>query len=450
MSVSKVIALPLAVLFVNVVNAKTLNLTQENTVHTAVELNNQSSIVKKEKIIHINPEILTTNLLALDKLKIQLFDGIQVIVNKKHVVDNGASTSFQPSEISGTQVSSLWMGAVDSEPNSKVVLAISPESVSGKIEIMGRTFFIRYLEGQQLIREMKQGTTNVAKMLDETRKQAVFKLVNQERAARNLHKYNYDSKLAKSSRLHSEDMAQNNYFSHTSRDGRSPFERMKAQGYQHGYAAENIAAGSSNAEGTMEQWMNSSGHRASILSKNYCDIGVGYAYSSNNRYRHLWTQNFGKLRGTNTCQSKPDPDPIPNPDPTPNPDPGNNKFKPVKNKLNVCLGTTSNSSANGARINASRCSNSKSQQWELDSKGLLHPANAPDKCLQMPQWWKGTNRAVIGQCNAQQLNQRWQLVDGRIQNLAYRMVYLKHFTKYGDWVGIWTKDDSKGQQWQFK
>lgn len=142
--------------------------------------------------------------------------------------------------------------------------------------------------------------------------------------------------------------------------------------------------------------------------------------------------------------SNPDPDPNPNPNPNPNPTP-DDKFKPLANKLNACLGVGSN-----AKVNASSCQNSKSQQWELDTKGLLHPASDPKKCLQMPQWWKGSNRAVIGSCDSKQLHQRWQLKQGRIENLAYPMIYLKHFKAYGDWVGVWTKDNSEGEMWQWK
>ncbi|NYZ67985.1 pre-peptidase C-terminal domain-containing protein [Endozoicomonas sp. SM1973] len=53
--------------------------------------------------------------------------------------------------------------------------------------------------------------------------------------------------------------------------------------------------------------MNSSGHRAAILSNQFCDIGVGYGYSSSNRYKHLWTQNFGRKQETQSCKDNPDP-----------------------------------------------------------------------------------------------------------------------------------------------
>lgn len=49
-----------------------------------------------------------------------------------------------------------------------------------------------------------------------------------------------------------------NYFSHTSLDGRSPWDRAREQGISAN--GENIAAGRSSASGTLEQWKNSDGH----------------------------------------------------------------------------------------------------------------------------------------------------------------------------------------------
>lgn len=99
--------------------------------------------------------------------------------------------------------------------------------------------------------------------------------------------------LRQSARGHAEDMAQNDYFDHNSLDGRSPFDRMEAAGYDYSAAGENIAAGSSTAEATMQQWLGSSGHCKNIMNGKYVHLGVGYAYSASHQYKHLWVQNFG-------------------------------------------------------------------------------------------------------------------------------------------------------------
>lgn len=66
------------------------------------------------------------------------------------------------------------------------------------------------------------------------------------------------------------------------------------QTFQMGFrrCAENIArTGSPSAQGVMDAWMNSQGHRANILNPNLTSIGVGIVQGSDGRW--YWTQNFG-------------------------------------------------------------------------------------------------------------------------------------------------------------
>ncbi|MEM6996053.1 MAG: CAP domain-containing protein [Myxococcota bacterium] len=94
-----------------------------------------------------------------------------------------------------------------------------------------------------------------------------------------------------SSRVHSKDMDTRNFFAHDNPSGESPFDRMGMAGYNFSTAGENIAAGSSDAAGTMNQWMNSDGHCGNIMNPNFTEIGVGY--HPGGQYGTLWTQNFG-------------------------------------------------------------------------------------------------------------------------------------------------------------
>ncbi|MFZ0724475.1 MAG: CAP domain-containing protein, partial [Desulfobacterales bacterium] len=56
----------------------------------------------------------------------------------------------------------------------------------------------------------------------------VIELVNSERAARDLHALSYSEELTVAARRHSQDMAAQDYFSHTSLDGRLFNERITA------------------------------------------------------------------------------------------------------------------------------------------------------------------------------------------------------------------------------
>ena len=92
-------------------------------------------------------------------------------------------------------------------------------------------------------------------------------------------------------RVHSKDMDERNFFDHTNPSGESPFDRMSMAGYSFSTAGENIAGGSPDAAGTMDQWMNSSGHCANIMNPSFKEIGVGYHPGGN--WGTLWTQAFG-------------------------------------------------------------------------------------------------------------------------------------------------------------
>ena len=101
-----------------------------------------------------------------------------------------------------------------------------------------------------------------------------------------------DPALRCAARKHSADMAARNFFDHTNPDGDTPWDRMDKAGYgAYSNAGENIAAGSPDAQGTMNQWLGSDGHCANIMSPSFEDIGVGY--SPGGQYGHLWTQVFG-------------------------------------------------------------------------------------------------------------------------------------------------------------
>lgn len=119
----------------------------------------------------------------------------------------------------------------------------------------------------------------------------VVRLVNVERAKAGCVAVRADSRLATAARLHSEDMARRDYFSHTSLDGRTWVQRITAQGYT-APSGENIAAGYSTPAAVMTAWMKSSGHRANILNCASRAIGVGIGRGGS--YGIYWTQDFGR------------------------------------------------------------------------------------------------------------------------------------------------------------
>ncbi|MCY0991464.1 CAP domain-containing protein [Nannocystis sp. ILAH1] len=101
-----------------------------------------------------------------------------------------------------------------------------------------------------------------------------------------------DPALRCAARMHSKDMNDRAFFDHTNPDGEPPWDRMGKAGYgNYSNAGENIAGGSPDAAGTMDQWMNSAGHCANIMNPDFEHIGVGYYPGG--EWGHLWTQVFG-------------------------------------------------------------------------------------------------------------------------------------------------------------
>ena len=125
--------------------------------------------------------------------------------------------------------------------------------------------------------------------------QAIYQKVNEERAKNGLSALSYNTTKQKYARIKSQDMGDNNYFSHEDKNGNLITVKMKQDGVSYRAWAENIAyiggVNDANALATqfMTNWMNSAGHRANILSGNYSDIGVGVYKIGNKVYA---TQEF--------------------------------------------------------------------------------------------------------------------------------------------------------------
>lgn len=102
-----------------------------------------------------------------------------------------------------------------------------------------------------------------------------------------------DELVRLAARLHSQDMATQDFFEHTSLDGRTFEDRMSATGFS-GAApwGENIAAGTATPDGVVRGWMESPGHCANIMSPSYRVIGIGYAFDAGSTFGHYWTQDF--------------------------------------------------------------------------------------------------------------------------------------------------------------
>ncbi|MGG4497961.1 peptidoglycan-binding protein [Brevibacillus reuszeri] len=101
----------------------------------------------------------------------------------------------------------------------------------------------------------------------------MVQLVNKERANSGLAPYQVDMQLVKVARVKAQEMVDKGYFSHTSPTYGSPFQMMETFGINYRAAAENIAQ-NQTVSGAHQMFMNSSGHKANIMSATYDYVGI--------------------------------------------------------------------------------------------------------------------------------------------------------------------------------
>ncbi|MEB3213823.1 MAG: CAP domain-containing protein [Leptolyngbyaceae bacterium] len=173
-------------------------------------------------------------------------------------------------------------------------------------------------------------------MLNAQFESEVLRLTNEFRQQNGLGPLTIDRNLEEAADQHTQNMAQQDFFSHTGKDGSTPSSRTNSAGYETGFVGENIAAGYSTPQQVVDGWINSPGHRANMLNANYNEIGIGYYYMQNDtgsvNYYHYWTQVFGKgtIEATPTPPAPTAPsttDPQPS-TPAPNPQPVENVTVP--------------------------------------------------------------------------------------------------------------------------
>ena len=117
----------------------------------------------------------------------------------------------------------------------------------------------------------------------------VLKLVNKERAKAGRKALKLDASLNRAAKVRAKEITE--VFSHDRPDGSSCFSIMKEMGISYRAVGENIAAGQPTPKEVVHSWMNSEGHRANILSKEFEKLGVGYV-KTGGTYKHYWVQLF--------------------------------------------------------------------------------------------------------------------------------------------------------------
>lgn len=119
-----------------------------------------------------------------------------------------------------------------------------------------------------------------------------IEILNAERTARRLRPVEYDATLSLAAQRHAEDMAARNYFAHRNPEGRDPFDRIQATGYEYCWAGENLAAGQPNMARAFDAWMKSASHRHAMLAHQPTE--VGFAYVPDTELGAVWVLLLGR------------------------------------------------------------------------------------------------------------------------------------------------------------
>lgn len=106
----------------------------------------------------------------------------------------------------------------------------------------------------------------------------------------------YSCQIEGAASKHSNDMASNNFFSHTGSDGLRVSHRVTETGYDWSIVGENIAAGYSSVNSVMQGWLDSPGHCRNIMDPRFTEFAVDRVNTDSADYDNYWTQVFADAR----------------------------------------------------------------------------------------------------------------------------------------------------------
>jgi uncharacterized protein YkwD len=157
-------------------------------------------------------------------------------------------------------------------------LAVYAEQLEGQLrpvfgEAIGRTLNLLTIRPDSNERVSLPFTVENPRPRPDLEKQ-MLDLVNRERQAAGLQPLAPDPELTEVARRHSTDMFARGYFAHDTPEGLTPFDRMRAANVRFITAGENLALGPTISV-AHTGLMNSPGHRANILRREFGRVGIG-------------------------------------------------------------------------------------------------------------------------------------------------------------------------------
>ena len=104
---------------------------------------------------------------------------------------------------------------------------------------------------------------------------------NKARESNNAKNLELNSDLNSAAEQKANDIVKNNYWTHVSKDGTTPWQLISSTGLKYSEAGENLAYGFNTSNDVIIGWMNSKEHRDNLLNKSFTMTGIGIATSDN-------------------------------------------------------------------------------------------------------------------------------------------------------------------------
>lgn len=118
---------------------------------------------------------------------------------------------------------------------------------------------------------------------------AALDKINRFRAARGASPLAFDAALATAAHAHAADLAARDTISHYGADGSTPVDRVSAAGYDAIVTGENVATGQRRFEEVLDGWIESDGHRKTLLHPTAVHVGLALVYNPEASSRTFWT-----------------------------------------------------------------------------------------------------------------------------------------------------------------
>ena len=220
---------------------------------------------------------------SIDDYVIEECEGEYVLI-KSAVVRSGPSTDFDKLgqlqadiviEITGTTDNGWFQFEYD--------------SVDGYINqkfFMDKETYDEEVASNESGDENPKEENNTDEQIESTLGAQIVAFCNEYRVAEGLEPLVEDPELDALAQIRAEEIVV--YFEHERPDGSDCFTVMKD--YKCTLCGENIAAGQGNPKEVVDAWMNSEGHRANIMNKDFKKIGIGYSVGG--EFGAYWAQLF--------------------------------------------------------------------------------------------------------------------------------------------------------------